>query len=106
MDRMRKLRADLSPHDAAQRFAKLGVDVFLGEARFAGPDTVEVGGQTLRFKRAVIATGARAMDPPNPGRAETGNLTTETVFNLTECPPRLPFLDTGRRGCCLSQARH
>src|SRR5947199_770821 len=32
MDRMRKLRADISPHDAAARFAKLGVDVFLGEA--------------------------------------------------------------------------
>src|SRR5262245_56384021 len=56
MERMRKLRADLSPNDSAQRFAKLGVDVFLGEARFAGPDTVEVGGRTLRFKRAVIAT--------------------------------------------------
>src|SRR6266700_3807594 len=53
MERMRKLRADLSPHDSAQRFAKLGVDVFLGEARFAGPDTVQVAGQTLRFKRAV-----------------------------------------------------
>src|SRR5881296_2505125 len=67
MERMRKLRADLSPHDSAQRFANLGVDVFLGEARFAGPDTVEVAGQTLRFKRAVIATGARAQQPPIPG---------------------------------------
>src|SRR3989449_7149532 len=75
MERMRKLRADLSPHDSAQRFANLGVDVFLGEARFTGPDTVEVGGQTLRFKRAVIATGARATDPPVPGLAETGYLT-------------------------------
>ena len=60
MERMRKLRADLSPHDSAKRFAGLGVDVFLGEAQFAGPNKVEVGGQTLRFKRAVIATGARA----------------------------------------------
>src|SRR5262249_55856092 len=31
MERMRKLRADLSPTDSASRFAKLGVDVFLGE---------------------------------------------------------------------------
>src|SRR6266478_5149979 len=78
MERMRKLRADLSPHDSAQRFAKLSVDVFLGEARFAGPDTVEVGRQTLRFKRAVIATGARAVEPPIPGLV--GCLTNETVF--------------------------
>jgi hypothetical protein len=42
MERMRRLRADLSPHDSAQRFTKLGVDVFLGDARFAGPGKVEV----------------------------------------------------------------
>src|SRR5258708_8201062 len=104
MDRMRKLRADLSPHDAAQRFAKLGVDVFLGESRFAGPDTVEVGGRTLRFKRAVIATGARATDPPIPGLAEAGYLTNETVFNLTQCPPRLAVIGGGPIGCELAQA--
>src|SRR5216117_3540840 len=50
MERMRKLRADLSPNDSAQRFAKLGVDVFLGEANFAAPDTVQVAGKSLRFK--------------------------------------------------------
>ena len=104
MERMRKLRADLSPHDSAQRFAKLGVDVFLGEARFAGPDTVEVGGQTLRFKRAVIATGARAMQPPIPGLAEAGYLTNETVFNLTQCPARLAVIGGGPIGCELAQA--
>src|SRR5881296_3449239 len=104
MERMRKLRADISPHDSAQRFAKLGVDVFLGAARFAGPDTVEVGGQTLRFKRAVIATGARATDPPVPGLAETGYLTNETVFNLTQCPARLAVIGGGPIGCELAQA--
>src|SRR2546422_2309004 len=104
MERMRKLRADLSPNDSAQRFAKLGVDVFLGEARFAGPDTVEVGGQTLRFKRAVIATGARATAPPVPGLAETGYLTNETVFNLTQCPARLAVIGGGPIGCELAQA--
>jgi pyruvate/2-oxoglutarate dehydrogenase complex dihydrolipoamide dehydrogenase (E3) component len=104
MERMRKLRADLSPHDSAQRFTKLGVDVFLGEARFSGPDTVGVAGQTLRFKRAVIATGARALDPPIPGLAEAGYLTNETVFNLTQRPPRLAVIGGGPIGCELAQA--
>ena len=104
MERMRKLRADLSPHDSAQRFSKLGVDVFLGEARFAGPDTVQVGGQTLRFKRAVIATGARPIDPPTPGLAEAGYLTNETVFSLTHCPARLAVIGGGPIGCELAQA--
>ena len=104
MERMRKLRADLSPNDSAQRFTKLGVDVFLGEARFAGPDTVEVAGQTLRFKRAVIATGARAMEPPISGLAEAGYLTNETVFSLTQCPARLAVIGGGPIGCELAQA--
>jgi pyruvate/2-oxoglutarate dehydrogenase complex dihydrolipoamide dehydrogenase (E3) component/uncharacterized membrane protein YdjX (TVP38/TMEM64 family) len=104
MERMRQLRADLSPHDSAERFTKLGVDVFLGEARFAGPDTIEVGGQTLRFKRAVIATGARAISPPIPGLAEAGYLTNETVFNLTQCPARLAVIGGGPIGCELAQA--
>ena len=104
MERMRKLRADISPNDSAQRFAKLGVDVFLGEAHFSGPDTVEVAGQTLRFKRAVIATGARVAVPPVPGLAEAGYLTNETVFNLTQCPPRLAVIGGGPIGCELAQA--
>jgi pyruvate/2-oxoglutarate dehydrogenase complex dihydrolipoamide dehydrogenase (E3) component len=104
MERMRKLRADLSPTDSAQRFAKLGVDVFLGEARFAGPDTVEVAGQTLRFKKAVITTGARALRPAIPGLAEAGFLTNETVFNLTERPARLALIGGGPIGCELAQA--
>ena len=64
MERLRRLRADLSANDAVQRFTALGVDVFLGDAHFSGRDTVEVAGKTLRFKRAVIATGARAVQPP------------------------------------------
>ncbi|MEO8427484.1 MAG: mercuric reductase [Verrucomicrobiota bacterium] len=104
MERMRKLRADLSPHDSAGRFAKLGVDVFLGEAHFASPDTVQVAGQTLRFKRAVIATGARPTQPPVPGLAEAGYLTNETVFSLTQCPARLAIIGGGPIGCELAQA--
>ena len=60
MERMRRLRSGISPHDSAQRFRGLGVDVFLGTARFTGRETVEVDGRTLHFTKAVIATGARA----------------------------------------------
>src|SRR5271165_4148052 len=42
MERMRRLRAGISPNDSAERFRKLGVDVFLGDGRFTGPDTIEV----------------------------------------------------------------
>ena len=104
MERMRLLRAAISSHDAAQRFRDLGVDVFLGEARFSGPRTVEVAGQTLNFSKAVIATGARAVDPPVPGLAEAGYLTNETVFSLTQRPRRLLIIGGGPLGCEFAQA--
>jgi pyruvate/2-oxoglutarate dehydrogenase complex dihydrolipoamide dehydrogenase (E3) component len=105
MERMRRLRAGISHHDSAHRFHKeLGVDVFLGDGHFSGPDTIEVAGKTLRFKRAVIASGARAVNPPIPGLAEAGFLTNETVFSLTERPRRLAVIGGGPIGCELAQA--
>src|SRR6266478_4170501 len=104
MQRMRRLRAGISQHDSAARFRSLGVDVYVGQAAFTGPDTVEVAGNSLRFRRAVIATGARAHRPPVPGLAEAGFLTNETVFALTEQPPRLAVIGAGPIGCQLAQA--
>jgi len=104
MERMRRLRAGISGHDSAERFRSLGVDVFFGEGRFAGPDAVEVGGKTLRFSKAVIATGARAAVPDVDGLAEVGFLTNETVFSLTELPPRLLVFGAGPIGCEMAQA--
>jgi pyruvate/2-oxoglutarate dehydrogenase complex dihydrolipoamide dehydrogenase (E3) component len=104
MERMRRLRASLSPTDSAARFRGLGVDVFLGSGKFTGPDAVEVAGKTLRFRRAVIATGARASTLPIPGLAGAGYLTNETVFSLTELPRRLAVIGAGPVGCELAQA--
>lgn len=104
MERMRRLRAAISPKDSAERYRDLGVDVFLGSARFSGPKTVDVDGKTLRFRKAVIATGARARTPEIPGIAEAGYLTNETVFRLTELPRRLAVLGAGPLGCELAQA--
>lgn len=104
MERMRRLRAGISHHDAAARFRDLGVDVFLGEARFSGPRTIEVGETTLRFHSAVIATGGRPVHPAVPGLAEAGFLTNETVFSLTSRPQRLLVMGGGPIGCELAQA--
>ncbi|HXT19143.1 MAG TPA: FAD-dependent oxidoreductase, partial [Thermoanaerobaculia bacterium] len=104
MERMRRLRADIAEHDGAARFQQLGVDVFLGNARFTGSDVIEVDGSRLAFKRAVIATGARAAVPPIAGLADAGYLTNETVFNLTARPRRLLVVGGGPLGCELAQA--
>jgi pyruvate/2-oxoglutarate dehydrogenase complex dihydrolipoamide dehydrogenase (E3) component len=104
MTRMRKLRARISPIDSAERFKKLGVDVFLGEARFIGANTIEVGGKRLTFNKAAICTGARAALPSIPGLTEVGYLTNETVFSLTDLPPRFAVIGAGPIGCEMAQA--
>ena len=104
MGRMRELRAKISHHDSAAHLKSQGVDVFLGEARFVNSGTIDVGGTKLHFKKAVIATGARAVSPNIPGLAEAGFLTNETVFSLTERPRRLACIGGGPIGCELAQA--
>jgi len=104
MERMRRLRAGISPHDSATRFRDLGIDVFLGRGTFTGPDRIEVGGKMLEFKRAVIATGARAAAPPIPGLDQVEYLTNESVFSLTELPKRLAVIGAGPSGCEMAQA--
>lgn len=104
MERMRKIRADISPVDSTYRFTnEFGMDVFLGTASFISGDTIEVAGQKLKFKKAVIATGARATHPDIPGIKEAGYLTNETVFNLTQLPKRLAIIGGGPIGCELAQ---
>ena len=103
MARMRRLRAQISRNDSVKRYSEAGVDVFLGEGRFTGPREIEVGGQTLRFAKAVVATGGRAVAPPVEGLAAAGYLTNETVFSLTERPARLAVIGGGPIGCELAQ---
>src|SRR5262249_20770290 len=52
----------------------------------------------------ILATGARAARPDIPGLAEAGFYTNETIFTLTELPPRLAVLGGGPVGCELAQA--
>jgi pyruvate/2-oxoglutarate dehydrogenase complex dihydrolipoamide dehydrogenase (E3) component len=104
MERMRRLRATISPNDSVERCRRLGVDVYFGQARFASRDTIQVDGRTLRFRRAVIATGGRPSAPPIPGLEQAGYLTNETVFSLTELPRRLAVIGAGPVGCELAQA--
>jgi len=104
MRRMRRLRADLSSIDSARRFTELGVDVFLGHGRFTDPHTITVEDAVLRFRRAVVATGARAAVPPIPGIEDATYFTNETIFSLTQPPEKLIVIGAGPIGCELAQS--
>jgi pyruvate/2-oxoglutarate dehydrogenase complex dihydrolipoamide dehydrogenase (E3) component len=104
MLRMRQRRAQLAPNDSAARVTQLGIDLFFGTGSFRSPRELALGSTSLRFRRAVIATGSRPAIPPVDGLADTPHLTNETVFGLTERPARLLTIGAGPIGCELSQA--
>jgi pyruvate/2-oxoglutarate dehydrogenase complex dihydrolipoamide dehydrogenase (E3) component len=104
MTRMRRIRSELSPIDSAARFRDLGVDVFIGDGAFTDAKTITVGGARLTFRKAVIATGARAAAPKIPGLDGVPYLTNESVFDLTTLPARLVVIGAGPIGCEMAQS--
>ena len=105
MERMRRLRAQISPVDSAKRYsAQLGVDLFIGRGIFTGKNSIKVNGQTLTFAKAVVATGGTAAIPNIPGLADAPYLTNNSIFNLTELPKRFGVIGAGPIGLELAQA--
>jgi pyruvate/2-oxoglutarate dehydrogenase complex dihydrolipoamide dehydrogenase (E3) component len=104
MERMRRLRTSIAPNDSVKRFSDMGIDVFLGNGRFVDTGTIAVDGRPLKFKKAVIATGARAAAPPIEGLDKVAYLTNETVFSLTELPKKLAIIGAGPIGCEMAQS--
>jgi pyruvate/2-oxoglutarate dehydrogenase complex dihydrolipoamide dehydrogenase (E3) component len=96
--------AAIAPMDSEERFTGLGVNVLRTEARFTGPDEVEAGGDRVRARRFVIATGSRAALPPIPGLADVPHFTNESIFELAETPEHLVVIGGGPIGIELAQA--
>lgn len=104
MERIQQAVATVAPHDSVERYRKLGVDVQRGNARIVSPWVVEVDGKPISTRAIVIASGAEPLVPPIPGLQGSGYLTSETLWQLRELPPRLLVLGGGPIGCELAQA--
>lgn len=104
MARVHRIISTVEPHDSAERYTKLGVEVIHGNARITSPWTVEVNGQTITTCAIVIATGASPTIPPIPGLEQVRYYTSDTIWSLTERPERLVVLGGGPIGCELAQA--
>ncbi|MEJ2467277.1 MAG: FAD-dependent oxidoreductase [Candidatus Thiodiazotropha sp.] len=108
MDRVKRVIKQVEPHDSAERYRKLGVEVVQGSAQITTPWTVEIetsqGRQTLTTRNIVIATGAKPRLPEIPGLEEVGYLTSDSVWSLREQPKRLLVLGGGPIGSELTQA--
>ena len=103
-DHVHAVIAAIAPSDSVERFTALGAHVILGEARFTGPDTIEVNGQTLCATRIVIAAGARPAAPAIPGLSSLPYLTSETLFEARIKPDHLLILGGGPIGLEMAQS--
>ncbi len=101
---LRKVRAEIAPHDSVARYSEEGVDVFLGEAAFTAGGDLQVGDTRISARRIAICTGARAAVPPIPGLAECHPHTNESIFDLTVKPESIGILGAGAIGCELALA--
>jgi len=113
MARIDRVIDSIAPHDSAERYTALGVDVVHGHAKIVNPWTVEVTGagtspQRIRTRSIVIATGAQAVVPDLPGLHETGFATSDTLWaqlrQWAALPRRIVVLGGGAMGCELGQA--
>lgn len=90
LQRAKSAIAHIQHHDDAERFRKMGVDVYHGRGSFVDDHHVRIGeGETIYGKRIVISTGSRPVVPPIEGLKESGFLTNETIFDMQKPPRRL-----------------
>ena len=109
MTRVQNVIKTVEPHDSAERYTGLGVDVVEGTAKIVSPWEVEItrnSGESERIstRSIVIATGARPFVPPIPGLEDVGYFTSDNIWELRELPKRLVVLGGGPIGSELTQA--
>ena len=103
-DHVHGVIAGIAPHDSVERFEDLGVQVIKAAARFVGSREIEAGGQRIRARRFVVATGSSPFVPPIPGIDKVPYLTNETIFSLTDAPDHLIVVGGGPIGIEMAQA--
>jgi pyruvate/2-oxoglutarate dehydrogenase complex dihydrolipoamide dehydrogenase (E3) component len=102
--RLKQIERRIGGYHSLERLQRIGVEVHLGAAQFADARTLKVGGRAIRFRNALIATGARTRHANIPGLIEGCYHTSESIFELTELPRRLAVVGGGPLGCELAQA--
>lgn len=99
---VREARAGIAEDDSIKSIQARGVDVIAGTAVFESDRSLRVGDRVIRFKRAMITTGARPRVPAP--FSEIDALTNESLFELTEAPDHLVVVGGGPIGCEMAQA--
>ena len=84
---------DPIPAQREQRFRDKGIDTYHGQARFTGPRTVQVDGDTLEAGHVLIAAGAEPARLHIPG--EEHLIDNERFLELDQLPKRIVLVGGG-----------
>ncbi len=102
--RRRRIVEEIAVDDRDERFERAGIARIRGEARFVSEHELDVGGEGVRGKSFVVATGSEPAVPPLDGIEHVPYLTNRTVFGLEHLPRRLLVLGAGATGLEFAQA--
>jgi len=83
--------------DAVRQTKEIALYPVIGS--FVSDFTMQVGDETIRAPKVVIASGARAQIPPIPGLDSVKYHTYRTIFDLEEKPESIAILGGGYIGC-------
>lgn len=103
MKRVHDVIKKIEPHDSVDRYSKLGVDCYFGNAKITSPHEVEINGTKLATRSIIVATGAEPLVPPIPGLEKIDYLTSENLWELKQLPKRMLVLGGGPIGSEISQ---
>ncbi|MDQ3361462.1 MAG: FAD-dependent oxidoreductase, partial [Actinomycetota bacterium] len=90
-------------HDSPERFRKIGVDVFLDEARFESPHRIAVDGHRLQARSVIVATGSHSTTPPIDGIEEAGYVDHVGALALRRLPRSMIVVGSGPIGSEFAQ---
>jgi pyruvate/2-oxoglutarate dehydrogenase complex dihydrolipoamide dehydrogenase (E3) component len=113
MARIHEVIETIAPHDSAERYEGLGVEVIKGYARIRDPWHVEITQNdgsvaTLSTRAIIVATGASSTIPPITGLSDVPYLTSDTLWSEMKtretAPQSMVVLGGGPIGCELAQS--
>lgn len=104
--RIRAIQAEIAAtDDNPQRYREMGLDMYHGQAAVTGPTEVTIDhDRVLAARYILLCTGSRPIVPDIPGLVDTGFLTSESVFELTDPPKSVAIIGGGPIGVELAQA--
>lgn len=94
----------ISHHDSVETLEGLGAKVVPARGEFIGNGKIKAGDRVLKYRKAMIATGATPVVPGIPGLRESSPITSDSVWELKELPKRMVVIGGGAIGSELGQA--